>query len=719
MADVSGLFRPDVVAVVGATDREGSVGRAITENLQDGFAGEVVPVNPDRDEVLGLPCVPSLSAADGADLAVVVVPASVAVDVVEEAGESGIENVVVITAGFGESGGEGAGRERRLVEVAERYDLNLVGPNSLGVMSTGSGMNATFGPDGPLTGSLSFMSQSGAFITAVLDWATDQGIGFRDVVSLGNKAVLDETDFVEAWGDDPETDVVVGYLEGIEDGQSFIRAARETSEDTPVVLVKSGRTEAGAKAAASHTGTIAGSEEAYEAGLDQAGVLRVDTAQDMFDYARALSGLPVPERDSVAVVTNAGGPGVMTTDAIGDSSLSMASFADETVDRLGELLPAAADAFNPVDVIGDADVDRFEAALDAALSDPNVGSAVVLSAPTAVLDYGDLAEAVVDLQADHGKPVVACFMGGERVAAAADVLSDASIPNYFDPARAVDSLDALAQYADVRERTYESPRAFDVDRDRAREVLARAADRGEPRLGVEAMDLLDAYGIPTPASDIVDGPGAAEAAAAEVGDPVVMKVVSPDILHKSDIGAVEVGVAQEDVADVYESLVARARQYQPDADLLGVQVQEMVEMDDATETIVGVNRDPQFGPMVLFGLGGIFVEVMEDTALRVAPFGEPEARSMVDDLQSAPLLRGARGREPVDEDAVVETIQRIAQLATDFPAILELDVNPLVARPEGVQAVDIRLTVDTDQLQAGEQRAADAAATEQGAAYDK
>jgi acetyltransferase len=648
--------------------------------------------------VLGLDCVPSLSAAGDVDLAVVVVPPAVVLDVVEAAGEAGVRNVVVVTAGFGESGGEGAAREQELVELAEHYDLILVGPNSLGVMSTGTNLNATFGPAAPLPGGLSFMSQSGAFVTAVLDWATDQGIGFRDVVSLGNKAVLDETDFVRAWGEDPDTDVVVGYLEGIEDGQAFIRAAREATGDTPVVLVKAGRTEAGAKAAASHTGTIAGSEAAYEAGLEQAGVLRVETAQDMFDYARALSGLPIPESEAVAVVTNAGGPGVMTTDAIGDSTLSMATFEEGTVEALRAVLPGAAAAFNPVDVVGDAGIDRYRNALDVVLADQNVGSVVVISAPTAVLDFDDLAAVVVDLQADHGKPVVTSLMAGESARPAEETLSAGGVPNYFDPARAVGSLDALARFADVRERTYEAPPEFDVDRERARAILERAAARGEPRLGIEAMDLLDAYGIPTPASRIVDGPEAARAAAEGIGDPVVLKVVSPDVLHKSDIGAVEVGVALADVPDVYESLVTRARRYQPDAELLGVQVQEQVDLEDATETIVGVNRDPQLGPLVLFGLGGIFVEVLEDTSLRVAPFGEPETRAMIDELQSAPLLRGARGREPVAEDAVVETIQRIVQLATDFPAILELDVNPLVARPEGVRAVDVRLTVDPAEL---------------------
>ncbi len=698
MGDLSGLFEPDRVAVVGATGREGSVGRAVTENLLSTFDGDVVAVNPNYDEVLELPCVDSIRDAGDVDLAMVIVPPEAAIQVVEDAGEADVPNVVVITAGFGEAGGEGAARERRLAEVAERYDLNLVGPNSLGVMSTAGGFNATFGPDMPLAGGVSFMSQSGAFVTAALDWATEQGIGFRHVVSLGNEAVLDETDFVRAWDDDPDTAVVAGYLEGIDDGQAFIEAAREAIRETPIVVVKSGRTEAGAKAAASHTGSIAGSERAYEAGLEQAGVVRADSAGELFDYARVLAGQPVPDGDAVGVVTNAGGPGVMTTDAVGDASLSMATFEDATVETLREDLPDAANVYNPVDVLGDADLDRFRAAVDAVLSDPNVGAAVVLSAPTAVLDYADLAGMVADCHAHHGKPVVTCLMGGARTREAAGVLREAGIPNYFDPARAVDGLDALARYRRIRERPVRSPRTFDVDRERAREVLQAAADRGETRLGVEAMDLLDAYGIPIPESRMVDDPAEAAWAVGDLGERAAMKVVSPDILHKTDIGGVELGVTREEAADVYEDLVARARSYQPDATVLGVQVQEMLDLEGKTETIVGVSRDPQFGPLVLFGLGGIFVEVLEDTAVRVAPVTEREAGGMVAELRAAPLLRGARGQDPADEAAVVETIQRVAQLATDFPAILELDVNPLVAGPDDVAAVDVRLTIDPEEL---------------------
>ncbi|WP_435185161.1 acetate--CoA ligase family protein [Halobellus sp. EA9] len=697
MGELSELFAPERIAVVGATDRDGSVGRAIMENLLDSFAGEVVPVNPKRESVFDRPARDGVGETD-ADLAVIVVPPDVAVESVREAGEAGIGNVVVITAGFGETGSEGAARERELKDVAEAYDLNLVGPNSLGIMSTPVGMNATFGPEDADAGRMSFMSQSGAFITAVLDWANEQGIGFKDVVSLGNKAVLDESDFVDAWGTDPDTDVIIGYLEGIDDGQRFIRSAREVTQDTPIVLVKSGRTDAGAQAASSHTGTIAGSDEAYEAGLEQAGVIRAETVQELFDAARVLESQPVPERDGVAVITNAGGPGVMTTDAIGDSRLSMATFADDTLEAFREALPAGGNVYNPVDVVGDADNERFRDAVDVALGDENVGSVIVLACPTAVLDYEQLARDTVALQEEHEKPVAACFMGGARVEAAEAPLAEAGIPNYFDPARAVDGLDALSRFRDISEREYDEPTAFDVDRERAREILSSVEDRADTRLGVEAMDLLDAYGIQTPDGDIVDAPADALEVAEGIDGDVVMKIVSPDILHKSDIGGVKVGVPHEEVYDAYEDLVSRARNYQPDATIIGVQVQEMVDLDDGVETIVGMNRDPQFGPLLLFGLGGIFVETLEDTTFRVAPVSEAEAETMTEEIDAAPLLRGARGRDPVDVAGVAETIQRLSQLATDFPAILELDINPLVATPDGVKAVDVRLTVDPEEL---------------------
>ena len=698
MGELSRLFAPDRVAVVGASDEEGTVGYAVTSNLLGSFEGEVVAVNPNRESVLGLSCHDSVADVGAVDVVVVAVPAGIAVEVLREAAEVGIENVVVITAGFSEAGAEGSARERELTRIARAHDLNLVGPNSLGILNTGVGLNATFGPLDPDPGGISFMSQSGAFITAVLDWAADRNLGFKDIVSLGNKAVLDESDFVREWGDDPETDVILGYLEDVSDGPAFIDAAREVTEDTPVVVVKSGRTDEGASAAASHTGAIAGSDEAYDAAFEQSGVVRVHTVQELFDFASILAGQPLPDGDSVAIVTNAGGPGVMTTDAVGDSRLDLAEFTDETLATLSEDLPEGANIYNPVDIIGDAPVERFEATIDTVLADDTVEMAIVLSCPTATLSFDDLAAATVRLRSEHGTPLVATLMGGSSTESAAATLSDAGIPTYFDPARAVHSLEALAQYATIREQEYASPTTFDVDRERAREILERAAERGDTRLGVESMELLDAYGIPTPEGEVVSDPAAAVEVAEAIDGPVAMKIVSPAISHKSDIGGVEVGVKQSDVRSTYGNIVSRARNYQPDAPIVGVQVQEMVDLDAGTETIVGVNRDPQFGSLVMFGLGGIFVEIMEDTSFRVAPVSEPEVREMLGEIRAAPLLHGARGRTPADVDALVTVIQRVSQLVTDFPAITELDVNPVVAMPDGVAAVDLRLTLDQEEL---------------------
>lgn len=698
MGKLGGLFSPKRVAVVGATDRRGSVGAAVTQNLLNTFEGDVVPVNPNKESVFDIDAVDSVADTTDVGLAIITVPPEVVTKVLEACGETGIENVVVITAGFSEAGSEGAARERRLVEVALEYDLNLVGPNSLGVMSTPVGLNATFGPADAVVGGLSFMSQSGAFVTAVVDWANDQQIGFKDVVSLGNEAVLDETDFLREWGDDPDTNVVIGYLEGIDDGQAFIETARSVTQEKPVIVVKAGRSEAGAKAASSHTGALAGSDRAYEAGLKQAGVLRAESVQDLFDTAQMLSDQPLPAGEGVAVVTNAGGPGVITTDAIGDSSLEMASFSDKTAQRLQSAMPDTANVHNPVDILGDADNDRFKQALEIVVADDNVSMAVVLSAPTAVLNYDHLAGAIVDAYDDHEVPVAACLMGGTRVREPQKRLNEAGVPNYFDPARAIDSLQSLSAYKDIRTREWSEPTTFDVDEARAREILDRVEERESNRLGVEAMELLEVYGIPTPEGEIVDSSADADRVAAEIDGLVAMKIVSPDVVHKSDIGGVKVDVAPEDARDVYEEIVTRTRNYQSDATILGVQVQAMADTDAGVETIIGVNRDPQFGPLLLFGLGGIFVEVFEDTSFRIAPVSESEARAMTTELDASSLFQGARGRDPVDIEGVVEAIQRLSQLVTDFPAIVELDINPLVALPDGVSAIDLRLTIDPDEL---------------------
>ncbi len=687
--DLLDLFDPDRVAVVGATPREGSVGRAITRNLES-YTGDVVAVNPNYDDVLGVPTVDTVEEAGDVDLAVVAVPAADAVEAVEDLGRHEVPHAVVVTAGFKEAGPDGAELQRQLTDAAETHGVDVVGPNCLGVLSTPRKLNATFSPADAAEGQVSFMSQSGALITAVLDYAGSHGMGFRHVVSLGNKAMLDETDFVEAWRTDDDTDVVAAYLEGVEDSRRFVEEARETVEDTPVVALKSGVTERGARAVSSHTGTMAGSERAYDAALRKAGAIRADSVQEMFDYTRAFHQ-PPPEFTGVAVVTNAGGPGVMAADATEDTDLELATLSEETRRRLEEMLPEAAAAENPVDVLGDADHSRFHEAAEIVADDPGVAALLVIACPTAVLSFDDLADTVEELQNHTELPLLTSFMTVDSEVERK--LGNADTPNYFDPAAAVDSLQTLYRYREYRDRQYSEPPEYEVEHDRVEKVLAG----DEHQLGVESMDLLEAYGIDTPESTVVDSPAAATEFARHLDGDVALKVVSPDIVHKTDVGCVEVGIGPEDAGEAYERVVANARYHSPEARLHGVQVQEMVDVDAGVETIVGVNRDSQFGHLLMFGVGGIYVEVYEDVEFELAPLTPEEARRMIDDVDASPLLKGARGRSEVDVDAVADVLLRISQLVRDHPEITELDINPLVALEDGAVAVDLRATVDHSQ----------------------
>lgn len=698
MSGLETLFTPSRVAVIGASDSEGSVGRVLMDNLTDDFDGDVVPVNPDHDAIFGHECYADLGAVPASiDVAVVATPPEAVIDTVQEAGENGIEAIVVITSGFAEAESEGATRQEQLQELAEEYDLDVVGPNCLGVISTRTGLNATFAPKSASPGPISFMSQSGALVSGILDRAAD-GIGFKDIVSLGNEAVLTSVDFLEEWGDDPETDVVLAYLEDIEHGREFIDVGRDVTRDTPLVVLQSGQSQAGTEAASSHTGALSGSTAISRAGLDQAGAIRAEDMEELMDFTRVLVDQPVAGSNEVGIVTNAGGPGVLTADVIDESRLSLASFADDTRSMLGDSLPHEADIENPIDVLGTADAERFRDVLGTVLDDPAVGAVILIACPTGVLDFDALATAVADRYADHDKPLVTCLVGGRSTDSAGQSLAENGIPNYFDPARAVRSLDALVRSGEIHQREYHSPTEFAVDEERARSVLAEANQRDSDHLDVDAMELLDAYGIPVPDGGVAEDPNEAVEFAQGIDGPVVMKVVSPDIVHKSDVGGVTVGVEIDDVASEFEDILARAQEHRSDATVLGVLVQEMIDSEAGQETIIGMDRDPQFGPALLFGFGGLYVEVFEDTTFRVAPVSEREARRMTEEIETAPLLRGERDRDAVDIDALVETIQRVSQLVTDFPAIEELDINPLVALPDGVCAVDLGVTVDTDTL---------------------
>lgn len=693
MSDMRSLFTPSRVAVVGATESQSSVGRAVMENLEN-FDGEVIPVNPNQEAVFGRECYPDIEAVPNSiDLAIVAIPADAAIDVLGEIASANINDVVVLTSEFDDE------QEANVTEIAEDHNLTLVGPNCLGIMNTNNGLNATFNPpevEIPL-GSLSFMSQSGGFISAVLDRLASTETGFNETVSLGNKAVLGSVDFLQHWNEDDETDVILAYLEDIENGRAFIDTGREVTAETPLVVLKAGQTETGEQSASSHTGAMAGSAAAVRAGLDQAGAIRADDTEAFLDFGRILTDQPLPDSDTVGIVTNTGGPGVLASDTLAESSLSLASFTDETQESLADTLPEQIPLENPLDIEGDATAERYHEALDTVLADEGIGSVILLACPTAVLDYDDLADVITEVYTDYDKPLVTCLMGVGVTDSAVNTLRDDDIPNHFDPSRAVRNLRVLAEYREIRNREYDSPIEFDVDEERAHEVFSQIEERESDHLGLEAMDILDAYGIPTPNGEVVDDSGAAEELAQDIDGPVVMKIASPDIPHKSDFGGVAMGVETENVSETFEDLCERAREEASDAMILGVLIQEQVNIDDSQEVIVGVNRDPQFGPVVMFGYGGIFVQVFDDTTFRVAPVTENEARKMTEEIDSAALLRGNRGHEAVDLDAVVETIQRVSQLVTDFSTITELDINPLIAGSNGVSAIDLRITVNSNE----------------------
>jgi acetyltransferase len=691
------LFEPRSVAIVGASTKPGKVGHDILNNmLSSGYQGEVYPINPHAAEILGRKCYPSILDVPGqVDLVVVVVPAAAVLEVVEECGKKGIPLAVVISAGFKESGPEGIERERRLAEAGRRLGIRIVGPNCLGVMSTSTGLNATFAHGMPKRGNVALMSQSGALATAIIDWSIQQGIGYSKFVSFGNGVDVGVVDLLRAWEDDPETTVIVAYMEGLRNGPEFMQVARQVAAKKPVVVVKAGGTQAGARAVSSHTGTLAGSEQAYNAAFLQSGVIRAQSVEELFDLAVAFAYQGPPRGRNVAIVTNAGGPGIMATDAAERVQLRLATLDPRTVQALRKRLPEASNFYNPVDVLGDADADRYSFAAENLLRDPNVDAVLGVLTPQAMTQPRETAEKLAFAAAQSKKPVLACFMGGNAMNEANETLSEYKVPNYPYPERAVQSLAKMAQYREWREEPPDEPTPIGANREAAQAVFEAARREDRVNLGeVEARQVLQAYGLTVPQSQVAQTAEEAADQAEKIGFPVVMKIVSPDILHKSDIGGVRLGVRdRQEAMDAFELMMLRVRRYAPEAIIRGVFVQEMIQ--SGREVIIGSTRDPQFGPLVMFGLGGIYVEVLKDVSFRVAPFGERHARRMIEEIRSAPLLRGARGERSSDVDAIVKCLLTVSQMVTDFPNIVEMDINPLKVREAGAGAVavDARITI--------------------------
>ncbi|MBS3752705.1 MAG: acetate--CoA ligase family protein [Anaerolineales bacterium] len=697
------FFKPKSVAVIGASTDPDKLGYAVLENLvEGGYAqqGKVYPINPHAEKILGYEVFSSVTEVPGEiDLAVIVIPYTYVPDVLRECGEKGIPAVVVISAGFREAGMEGLERELELIDIAEEHGIRLVGPNCLGIIDTFTPLNASFSAGTPPKGPMAFMSQSGALGTAILDWAQAGRLGLSKFVSLGNKADVSEIDLMKAWVDDPDTNVILMYSEGLPNGQEFIEVAREITRKIPLVAVKSGVTESGSRAVSSHTGSLAGSEQAYQAAFQQAGVLRAEDMASLFDMALALGYQPLLKNNRIAIVTNAGGPGILATDALEHRGMSLSRLEVETIQDLEKYLPDAASAANPVDVLGDARANRYEFALKAVSEDPNVDGLLVVLTPQAMTEIGATAEAVGKISQEIDKPIMGCFMGEAKVESGIEVLRKYNVPNYSFPERAALAFRAMADYREIRLRPQPKFETFDVDQQTVRDLLERVKSEDRYSIGdLEAWDILEAYGIRIPKSKLAESQDQAVEYAAEIGYPVVLKITSPDILHKTDVGGVKVGLeSPEEVRDAFELMLYRAERYLPEAEVWGCQVQEMAP-PGGLEVLIGMNRDPQFGPLITFGLGGIYVEALKDVTFRVAPFSRKEAQAMLEEIRASSLLEGVRGEPPVDKDSIVEILMRIGQLVQQFPEIAELDINPLIVYPEGqgAIAIDMRLVLSSE-----------------------
>ena len=703
------FFKPASVAVIGASSNPTKLGYAVLQNLVEGgyaHQGAIYPINPKAKEILGYWTYPSvLDVAEPIDLAVVIVPQPHVLPALRACGQKGIPAAIVISAGFRDAGIEGLERERELVAIAREFNIRLIGPNCLGVIDTYTPLNASFAAGVPPCGPMAFMSQSGALGAAILDWAQAGRLGLSKFVSLGNKADVNEIDLLRAWAEDEQTRVILVYSEELSNGQEFIQAAREVTRLKPVIAIKSGVTPAGARAVSSHTGSLAGSEEAYQAAFQQAGVLQAGSLESLFDMAMGLGYQPPLLGERIAIVTNAGGPGILAADALERAGLTLARFELETIQTLEQHLPDAASAANPVDVLGDASPDRYGFALETVAADPKVDGLLAMLVPLAVLDVKAMAEAVVSLAKGTKKPVLACFMGETLMADGIDILRTHGVPNYPFPEPAARVFRAMADYRNVRSRPIPEFVEFEVDRIATRAVIDRAWAEGRVTIGdAEARTILESYGLRIPKSELADTPERAIELARQIGYPVVLKIASPDILHKTDVGGVKVGLHKaDDVRDAFELMVYRAQRYLPEAQLWGCLVQKMVP-PGGLEVLVGMNRDPQFGPLITFGLGGIYVEVLQDITSRVAPVSLEEANAMLGEIRAHALLDGVRGQPQADKAAIIDTLLRVGQLVQDFPEIVELDINPLVVYPQGqgAIAIDMRLVV-TKESERGEQ----------------
>jgi len=693
------FFCPDSVAVIGAAREEEKVGHAILDNIiNSGFKGKLFAINPHADEIHRIQCYPSiLNVPVNIDLAIIVIPVQYVLQALEECSRKKVKWAIIISAGFKETGVEGAKRESQLIAKAKEYGIRILGPNCMGIIDTECPINATFSDLMPPRGKIGFISQSGALGSSILDWAKTNKIGLSKFVSLGNKADISENDLFDDWEGDENTKVITAYLEGIKNGRQFIKISSRVSKKKPIIIIKSGNTDAGARAVSSHTGTLAGSAKAYEAVFKQTGIIRANTIRDLFNYATAFSYQPLPKGKKVAIITNAGGPGIMATDACEKNNISLTSLSIETLDKLKGFLPEAANFYNPIDILGDAQADRYRKALEVVINDVNVNALIVLLTPQAMTQPLKTAKAVVEIfnKNDRGITVVTSFIGGSEVAKAVKFLTENNIPSFDIPEEAVDTLKVMMEQSDWKSRLSFPIENFDVDREKVKRVFEHCRVEERLELGeLEAREILKAYGIRVPEAELAPDINAAKEIAKRIGYPLVLKIVSPNILHKTDVGGVRIGIENEkELEESYDDILFHVKRYMPDVNIRGILVQEFIK--DKKETIIGISEDPQFGPMIMFGLGGIYVEALKDVSFRIAPLSRHEAGEMIEEVKTVSLLKGTRGEDPSDIESIIEIMLKVSQLIMDFPEIVEMDINPLFVKKQGEGSIagDVRIRI--------------------------
>ena len=691
------FLSPKSIAIIGASDKEGSVGRAITNNIMKGYKGTIYPISPTRETVFDKKAYKSVLDVPGkVDLAVVVTKNTIVPAVLEECGKKKLRGAIVITAGFKEVDEEGAKLEQKLKDIAKKYKLQIIGPNCLGVMNLEpqTMMNSTFLKITPKSGEIALVSQSGAICAALVEDASAQGIGFSAVISMGNKADMSEIDILKMLAEHKQTKVIVIYLEDMGNGQEFLKVCKDITrkKKKPVLVLKSGRSPEGAKAAMSHTGALMGSDEIYDALLKQSGAIRVDTMEELFDYATAFSKQPLPMNGDLVIVSNAGGPAIISTDACSKLGIKMAKI-EEIRKKIDAVIPPWGSSRNPVDIVGDADFKRFENVLNEVLKHKNVGSVISMCTPSATLNYDKLAEVIVSMSKKYKKTMLASLMGLDEGITNREILAKGDVPYYTYAEGSIRALNAMLTFTNWVKNSPGKITKFNVKKNTVKKILDNAKkQKRSALLEEEGQEILRAYGFPLPASKLAKSKKEAVTASKKIGYPVVLKIASPQIIHKSDAGGVKVNLQNaKDVENAFDTIIKNAKKYNKKADIKGVLVVEMVK--GGKEMIIGSKLEPGFGPVVMLGMGGIYVEVLKDVTFRLAPMTNIEADDMISSIKTKKILEGVRGEKPSDIKKLSECIQRLSQLVSDFNEIKELDMNPVLVmeKNKGCKVLDVRI----------------------------